>query len=627
MFNRGGGVFPPVLSQPNVGNPLGFTGVQMMQLPDLMARPMQGGPLQIQTSGIGSSAGFNLMNRTPQMFQQSMPAQPLLGGAQIGSQLMNAQPVTQNKMNKIWIKHIPQSATIVQLGVYFSTFGKVIDCEIIKDGQGRNTGVGYVCYDSEETAQREVVKQHMFQGQKLVLEPAYRFENQPEFNDILTGKLSFPPLGKASFQSEDDFELQVNRNRAKAEATPVRRDAGPPMFGTARAIDSPRMMDAGLRPSQVPPMAGALPPMGAVQRMPMPVGAMDGMRLMPEGGQGTMRSVDMGRREDGLGMRVQLSADGTRELDMGFRTVSRDMSAEMHGSVPASTAQPQVMAAPHPAPQPIVQNAQPSVAPIRSQPVHPSALYGPKVNVKPAPEATVQGENLKSVYVSNLSWWTTDEDVRTMVVEIVGSGIPFNVVFDEHKPNGKSLGSVFIDVQTDQIAQLVIRGLNGKSLNRRELKAELFGQPTDSPNAQTGDAGTAANAVPVGSKRKPLDDAEQESSKKRSKAEPVEICKWHLEGGCKYESACPLLHPDLGQKKSGDAKEKSSRSEKKKDEEKRRTHQPRKEEKKAQRKEGERSSKGERPSGSGTRHRHRHEEATEDESGSEETDAKAKRKR
>lgn len=31
-----------------------------------------------------------------------------------------------------------------------------------------------------------------------------------------------------------------------------------------------------------------------------------------------------------------------------------------------------------------------------------------------------------------------------MVVEIVGSGIPFNVVFDEHKPNGKSLGSVFI---------------------------------------------------------------------------------------------------------------------------------------------------------------------------------------
>lgn len=68
---------------------------------------------------------------------------------------------------------------------------------------------------------------------------------------------------------------------------------------------------AGLRPSQVPSMAGALPPMGAVQRMPMQVGAMDGVRLMPEGGQGTMRSVDMGRREDGLGMRVQLSADGT----------------------------------------------------------------------------------------------------------------------------------------------------------------------------------------------------------------------------------------------------------------------------------------------------------------------------
>eukprot|EP00668_Euglena_longa_P029358 GGOE01036706.1.p1 GENE.GGOE01036706.1~~GGOE01036706.1.p1 ORF type:complete len:667 (+),score=68.46 GGOE01036706.1:297-2003(+) len=568
---------------------------------------------------------------------------------------MGAQPIVQNKLNKIWIKHIPQSATIVQLGVYFSSFGKVIDCEIIKDGQGRNTGVGYVCYDSEETAQREVVKQHVFQGQKLVLEPAYKFENQPEFNDILTGNLSFPPLGKAAFASEDDFEMQVNKGRAKADSMPMRRDAGPPMFGTARAIDSPRMMDAGLRPSHVPPMAGAGPlsvgsALGATQRLPLSgglgvgPGTMDGMRMMQEQGQGVMRGMDVGRRDDGLGMRVQLSADGTRELDLGFRTVSRDVPVEMQGSaLPAatSTGQPPLMVAP--SSQPIMQSIQPAMAPIRTQPVHPSALYGPKVNTKPPPEPSIQGDNLKSVYVSNLSWWTTDEDVRMMVIEIVGPGIPFNVVFDEHKPNGKSLGSVFIDVQTDQIAQLVIRGLNGKTVNRRELKAELFGQPTDGPSAehpasssragdtQPGDtaAGQAANAVPVGSKRKPLDDAEQEPTKKRSKAEPVEICKWHLEGGCKYESACPLLHPDLGQKKVSEAKEKSSRSEKKKDEdrERRRTHQPRKEEKKAPRKEGERSSKGERPGSTGARHRHRHEEATEDDSGSEETDAKAKRKR
>jgi hypothetical protein len=249
----------------------------------------------------------------------------------------------------------------------------------------------------------------------------------------------------------------------------------------------------------------------------------------------------------------------------------------------------------------------------------------------------LEGGSLKSVYVTGMTWWTTDQDVRQMVMEVVGVGPPFNVVFDENKVNGKSMGSVLIDIQTDQAANLVIQGLHGKRVNNKELKAELFGQSSDGTGdmqpAQpaSGDArhmaqpglNVNANATPLGEKRKPLEEAEGESSAKRMKTEPGLERKAPTEGKEKSAST-----KERSEKKSRDEEKdkdrhrttrssKHSRGEK----EDRKERSSRKEEERK-----ERHSKHEKTSSS-TRHRHRHHEDSEDESEGEPNAADAKAKR
>jgi len=402
------------------------------------------------------------------------------------------------------------------------------------------------------------------------------------------------------------------RDMGRRQESPRDRDMG---------RGGPRDADMGMRMPRDGPPGGGMGMGGGGGQMGGP-GAPPGVAPMMSGGPGGPGPMEMGMGSPNM---------------MGGAPMRMEPMMQTPPQMVQPQPQPQSMA-----PQlPIA----PNNLPLQSSSAVP--MGGPKIITHPAPERTLEGMNVTSVFVTGLAWWTTDEDVRIMVMEVIGGHTPFNLIFDENKANGKSLGSVFIDVASDHIAMTVIKGLHGRRLHNKELKAELYGQSGEGQTMDMSAAGAQmaapksnANATPLGEKRKPLDEADREPAKKRIKTEPsgTEICKWHLEGGCRYEGNCKLLHPDISapQKSSREGKE-SSRSERKSREEDREKDQKRsshrssrstrdKEEKKSSRKDEDRKERHSKTSSSSTRHRHRHQDHSEESAGSD-PDSKSRRRR
>ena len=72
----------------------------------------------------------------------------------------------------------------------------------------------------------------------------------------------------------------------------------------------------------------------------------------------------------------------------------------------------------------------------------------------------------KKVYVGNLSYGTTDSDLRTMFEEF-GSVESAQVIMD--RESGRSKGFGFVEMGSDQEAQAAINALNGKEVGGRAL--------------------------------------------------------------------------------------------------------------------------------------------------------------
>ncbi len=72
----------------------------------------------------------------------------------------------------------------------------------------------------------------------------------------------------------------------------------------------------------------------------------------------------------------------------------------------------------------------------------------------------------KKVYVGNLSYGTTDSDLRTMFEEF-GSVESAQVIMD--RESGRSKGFGFVEMGRDQEAQAAINALNGKDMDGRPL--------------------------------------------------------------------------------------------------------------------------------------------------------------
>ncbi len=72
----------------------------------------------------------------------------------------------------------------------------------------------------------------------------------------------------------------------------------------------------------------------------------------------------------------------------------------------------------------------------------------------------------KKLYCGNLSYGTTDSDLRTMFEEF-GSVESAQVIVD--RESGRSKGFGFVEMGRDQEAQAAIKALNGKEIDGRAL--------------------------------------------------------------------------------------------------------------------------------------------------------------
>jgi cold-inducible RNA-binding protein len=72
----------------------------------------------------------------------------------------------------------------------------------------------------------------------------------------------------------------------------------------------------------------------------------------------------------------------------------------------------------------------------------------------------------KKLYVGNMSYNTTEDGLRTLFGEF-GEVQSVNLISD--RESGRSKGFAFVEMATDEAAVAAVAGLNGKSVDGREI--------------------------------------------------------------------------------------------------------------------------------------------------------------
>jgi RNA recognition motif-containing protein len=75
----------------------------------------------------------------------------------------------------------------------------------------------------------------------------------------------------------------------------------------------------------------------------------------------------------------------------------------------------------------------------------------------------------KNLYVGNLSYDTTEDTLRTQFAEF-GEIESVNLITDRY--TGRSRGFAFVEMATEEAAQAAKSGMNGKTVDERELKVD-----------------------------------------------------------------------------------------------------------------------------------------------------------
>jgi RNA recognition motif-containing protein len=76
---------------------------------------------------------------------------------------------------------------------------------------------------------------------------------------------------------------------------------------------------------------------------------------------------------------------------------------------------------------------------------------------------------MSNLYVGNLSYDTTEETLRTLFSEY-GELASVNLITDRY--TGRSRGFAFVEFAAEADAQEAIQGLNGKSVDGRDLRVD-----------------------------------------------------------------------------------------------------------------------------------------------------------
>ncbi|KAJ5819883.1 hypothetical protein N7474_005474 [Penicillium riverlandense] len=102
----------------------------------------------------------------------------------------------------------------------------------------------------------------------------------------------------------------------------------------------------------------------------------------------------------------------------------------------------------------------------QQQPQEPAAPHG--VKRKEYDDRSTDPDATAALLISDLFWWTTDDDIRGWVNQAECEDGLKDVTFSEHKVNGKSKGQAFVEFTTPQAAtaakhQIESLGLTGSS--------------------------------------------------------------------------------------------------------------------------------------------------------------------
>lgn len=104
----------------------------------------------------------------------------------------------------------------------------------------------------------------------------------------------------------------------------------------------------------------------------------------------------------------------------------------------------------------------------------------PLIKQLPLPPSFEEKKEQTAIYIGNLTWWTTDQNLEDLVTEVGGK--PKQVRFFEDKVNGKSKGYALVEFATPEMAAMVKEKLQNKEINGRPCmvnfaSAASFKQP------------------------------------------------------------------------------------------------------------------------------------------------------
>ena len=89
------------------------------------------------------------------------------------------------------------------------------------------------------------------------------------------------------------------------------------------------------------------------------------------------------------------------------------------------------------------------------------------------------------LYVGNLSYSTTENDLRTLFAE---AGVVTTVALIKDRETGSSKGFAFVEMATQAEAETAIKKFNGYAMGSREIKVNMA-KPREETNTRGGYGG------------------------------------------------------------------------------------------------------------------------------------------